>query len=69
MGILQKHITALPGLGGLSTTASRVRAVAVPGIKELREAPSGWVGMLDVVPMGCGCSEVGGTGATGEAGC
>lgn len=69
MGILQKHIAALPGLGGLSTGASKVRAVAVPGIRELREAPSGWVGMRDMVPMGCGCSDVWGTGGTGEAGC
>lgn len=43
--------------------------MAAPGIRELRETPSGRVAMLGVVPMGCGCSEVGGTGGTGEAGC
>lgn len=65
-GMLQKHATGLGGAGGLSTKASGVGVVAVPGFRELREAPSGQVGMLNVLPKGQGCSEA---GDTGEAGC
>lgn len=65
-GELPKHSVGLAGVGGLSARASRIRAVAVPGFRELREAPSGRVEMLNVVPEGHGCSEAGGTG---EAGC
>lgn len=64
-GALQKHITGLARLGRLSARASVVGVVAVPGFRELREAPPGWVGMLNVLPKGHGCSEAGGTGEAG----
>ncbi|KAM6357398.1 annexin A6 isoform 2-T2 [Alca torda] len=64
-GELPKNSAGLAGVGELSARASRVRAVAVPGFWELREAPSGRVGMLNVVPEGHGCSEAGGSGGAG----
>lgn len=60
--VLQKHATGLAGVGGLSARASGVGVLAGPGFREHTEAPSGWVGMLHVVPKGHGCSEAGGTG-------
>ena len=65
-GVLRKHAAGLARVRGLSARASRVSLAAVLGFRELREAPSRWVGMLNVVPKGHGCSEAGGTG---EAGC
>lgn len=64
-GTLQKHTAGLARLGRLSTRASAVGVVAVPGFRELREAPPGRVGMLNVLPKGHGCSEAGGTGEAG----
>ena len=65
-GVLWNRAAGLARVGGLSPRASRVWVVAVPGFRELREAPSGWVGMLNAVPEGHRCSEARGAG---EAGC
>lgn len=51
-GALRKHIAGLAGVGGLSA-----RAVGAAAVAGFREAPSGWVAMLNVVPKGHGCSK------------